>query len=62
MADGTHLGTALERRLVKISLNVNRFNPAYHFYLKSGFTVVFEEQIPIGNGWIMDDFRMEKAL
>lgn len=56
------LELALREGSSKISLNVNRFNPAYNFYLKSGFKVAFEEQIQIGNGFIMDDFRMEKTL
>lgn len=38
-------------------LNVNRHNPAYGFYLKSGFKVLREEDIPIGPYW-MNDYVM----
>lgn len=46
----------------KISLNVNRYNPAVNFYLKNGYTKVKEEDINIGNGYLMEDFVMEKQL
>jgi ribosomal protein S18 acetylase RimI-like enzyme len=40
-----------------LDLNVNRYNPAKSFYEKLGFTVVREEDIPIGAYW-MNDFVM----
>lgn len=43
-------------------LNVNKFNPASKFYEKCGFEVVKEEVIPIGKGFVMDDFVFEKRL
>ena len=43
-------------------LNVNRFNKAQHFYKKMGFEIAFEEDIEIGNGYLMEDFVMEKKL
>lgn len=43
-------------------LNVNRFNPAYHFYLKSGFVNLGEENVDIGHGFFMEDYRMQKSL
>jgi ribosomal protein S18 acetylase RimI-like enzyme len=43
-------------------LNVNRFNKAQHFYKKLGFEIAFEEDIEIGNGYLMEDFVMEKKL
>jgi len=46
----------------KVSLNVNRYNSAVNFYLKNGYTKSGEEDINIGNGYLMEDFIMEKAL
>ena len=46
----------------KIVLNVNRYNNAANFYLKNGFTKAGEEDINIGNGYLMEDFIMEKGL
>lgn len=43
-------------------LNVNRFNSAQYFYSKVGFQIVSEENIAIGNGYLMEDFVMEKAI
>ena len=43
-------------------LNVNRFNKAQYFYKKLGFEIAFEEDIEIGNGYLMEDFVMEKKL
>lgn len=40
-----------------IVLNVNRFNPAVNFYLRYGFKIIREEDIPIGEFW-MNDFVM----
>lgn len=45
-----------------LSLNVNKYNPAIQFYQKIGFTKVAEENIPIGRGYWMEDFVMEKPL
>lgn len=46
----------------RISLNVNRYNDAVNFYTKSGYTKVAQEDINIGNGYLMEDFIMEKGL
>ncbi|WP_333877424.1 GNAT family N-acetyltransferase [Flavobacterium sp.] len=43
-------------------LNVNKNNPAQFFYQKLGFTVYKEEVIPIGNGYVMDDYVMKKDI
>ena len=43
-------------------LNVNRFNKAQYFYKKLGFEIAFEEDIAIGNGYLMEDFVMEKKI
>lgn len=45
-----------------ISLNVNRFNNATDFYKKMGFIIVGEEDIAIGHGYLMEDYKMEKQL
>jgi len=41
-------------------LNVNRFNPAVNFYSKVGFINVGEEDVAIGNGYLMEDYIMQK--
>jgi len=46
----------------KLSLNVNRYNEAVNFYLKAGFVKAGEEDINIGNGYLMEDFIMVKQL
>lgn len=43
-------------------LNVNRFNKAIDFYIKLGFEISYEEDIDIGNGFLMEDFVMKKRL
>ena len=45
-----------------MELNVNRFNPAKRFYERHGFQVVRDEVIAIGNGYVMDDHVMQRAL
>jgi len=44
-----------------LELNVNRYNNAKSFYEKMGFTVVYEEDIAIGDYW-MNDYVMRKEL
>ena len=46
----------------KLYLNVNRFNSAVDFYFKLGFVIEREENIDIGNGYLMEDFVMRKEL
>lgn len=53
---------ANENQSDKISLNVNKFNKAFTFYQKMGFEVIAEEDIEIGNGYLMEDYKMEKKL
>jgi hypothetical protein len=43
-------------------LNVNKYNSAQDFYKKLGFCIDYEEVIDIGNGYVMDDYVMEKEL
>jgi ribosomal protein S18 acetylase RimI-like enzyme len=45
-----------------LSLNVNRNNSALNFYQRLGFTVVNEVDIAIGNGYLMEDYVMEKPI
>jgi RsiW-degrading membrane proteinase PrsW (M82 family)/ribosomal protein S18 acetylase RimI-like enzyme len=43
-----------------LQLNVNRNNRAKEFYEKLGFVVIREEDNDIGNGYLMNDYVMEK--
>ncbi|MFN4028348.1 MAG: GNAT family N-acetyltransferase [Flavobacterium sp.] len=43
-------------------LNVNKYNSAVQFYQKIGFEIAKDEVIDIGNGFVMDDYVMEKQL
>lgn len=45
-----------------LSLNVNRFNKALDFYKRIGFDVVSHEDIDIGNGFLMEDFVLNKKV
>jgi ribosomal protein S18 acetylase RimI-like enzyme len=55
-------GIASGKDNVILSLNVFRHNPAINFYQKIGFSKAGEEKIDVGNGFVMDDFVMEKHL
>lgn len=64
---GKGIGKALFEKVVEsarkadatlLYLNVNKQNKAYNFYLKTGFRVLREEIIDIGNGYVMDDYIM----
>lgn len=44
-----------------VFLNVNKYNLAQYFYKKLGFEIVEEVVIDIGQGYVMDDYIMEKA-
>lgn len=52
---------AKSRDLKLLELNVNRGNPAYHFYLKQGFIVTEVVDIPYF-GYVLDDYVMQKDL
>jgi hypothetical protein len=44
-------------------LNVNKYNQrAIAVYQKKGFVQVAAEVVPIGGGYVMDDYVMEKLL
>jgi diamine N-acetyltransferase len=45
-----------------LELNVNKYNTSMQFYLKKGFTVLRDEVIDIGGGYVMDDYVMVLAL
>jgi len=53
---------AQEYNQKSISLNVNRFNKALVFYEKLGYRITQTEDIEIGNGYLMEDFVLEKQL
>ncbi|WP_158857629.1 GNAT family N-acetyltransferase [Lunatibacter salilacus] len=71
-AQGKGLGKSLFERISKesiekgnlrLSLNVNRNNTkAMEFYQNNGFEVVGEEDIQIGQGYLMEDYILEKDL
>lgn len=46
-----------EKKAVEIRLNVNRYNKARFFYEKTGFVVLYEEDIPVGP-YLMNDYIM----
>lgn len=52
---------AKERACPIIELNVNRSNKAYHFYLRQGFQVVQEIDIPYF-GFVLNDYVMQKKV
>lgn len=45
-----------------LELNVNRNNKALGFYEKLGFKIIGEEDIPIGNGYFMNDYILQLIL
>ena len=53
---------AKENASAELSLNVNRFNKALHFYQKMGFQITEEVNIEIGKGYLMEDYVMEKPI
>jgi len=52
---------AQARGYTEVELNVNRRNPAYYFYLKSGFKVHQEINIPY-HAYVLDDYIMRKTI
>jgi ribosomal protein S18 acetylase RimI-like enzyme len=56
------IATAKKNGSKILQLNVNRYNSALDFYKKMGFCIVEEVDIPIGHGYFMNDYVMEKAL
>ncbi|HMR17692.1 MAG TPA: GNAT family N-acetyltransferase [Sphingobacterium sp.] len=52
---------AANRQRSILELNVNRNNKAYYFYLKQGFHVIAEVDIPY-HGFVLDDYVMQKVV
>jgi diamine N-acetyltransferase len=46
----------------KILLNVNRYNKALEFYKHQGYKNIETINIEIGNGYLMEDYIMQKSL
>jgi ribosomal protein S18 acetylase RimI-like enzyme len=53
---------AKENNATQLQLQVNRNNNAKDFYLKQGFTILYEADFEIGNGYFMNDFVMGLQL
>ena len=53
---------AKNKLISKVILNINKFNKALNFYQKMGFQIIEEINIEIGNGYLMEDFVMEKQI
>lgn len=47
---------------LRIILNVNKHNSAQQFYISQGYKVYDDGVFDIGNGFVMDDFLMEKMI
>lgn len=70
-AQGGGAGRALLQRVLvsaeeagdtAVELNVNKRNPAIALYAHHGFSVLREEVIDIGSGYVMDDYVMGRTL
>jgi len=70
-AHGTGAGKALLNKSIEVakaagssslSLQVNKLNTAYSFYLKHGFVKEAEFKFEIGNGFFMDDYVMRLSF
>jgi len=53
---------AKKHHQVALLLNVNKYNIAQNFYKKIDFTIDHEVVIDIGNGYVMDDYVMQKII
>lgn len=53
---------ALKNQTKELSLNVNRENKAIDFYKRVGFEIVRQEDIDIGDGFLMQDYVMNKKI
>ena len=53
---------ALNNNNTAVFLNVNRYNKAQEFYKNQQYKITSEVDIEIGNGYLMEDFVMEKML
>jgi diamine N-acetyltransferase len=53
---------ARERGAAHLWLTVNKANPSVRAYERLGFTIAEAMVVDIGGGFVMDDYRMEKAV
>lgn len=53
---------ARDRGATHLWLTVNKGNPSVHAYERLGFRIVEALVMDIGGGFVMDDYRMEKAV
>jgi len=53
---------AKENNSDRLLLNVNRFNKALTFYQKLGFEIIEEIDIELDQGYLMEDYVMEKKI
>jgi GNAT superfamily N-acetyltransferase len=53
---------AQQRGLTRLWLTVNKGNPSVKVYERLGFRIAADVVMDIGNGFVMDDFRMEKSV
>ena len=56
------ISTAKNMGADTLKLNVNRFNKALGFYERMGFTISESVDIPIGEGFYMNDYVMTRSL
>lgn len=56
------VNTAKQHGASSLVLAVKRDNPAYHYYLKQGFTVYDTVDVHIGEGYYMRDYLMRKEV
>lgn len=53
---------AAAAKKIAVQLNVNRFNKALNFYKRVGFEIIEEVDVEIGNGYLMEDYVLEKRV
>lgn len=53
---------ARQRGLTRLWLTVNKGNPSVKVYERLGFRIAADLVMDIGNGFVMDDYRMEKSV
>jgi diamine N-acetyltransferase len=64
---GAFILNYIEKQIVEngeaaLQLQVNKYNKAKFFYEKVGFAILKEVVFDIGNGYVMDDYIMQKKL
>lgn len=55
-------GMARGRGATRLWLTVNKGNPSVRAYERLGFSIVEALVMDIGGGYVMDDYKMEKAI